>query len=85
LRSGMEARGVVHRATRQFAQTIADRSGEDVLALWEKWGERLDVRCAGTALRCVAKAAASAAEIVSGRGGGDCTEVGTARLEQLVV
>jgi len=57
LRGGMEARGVLHKATKQFAQTIADRSGDDIFALWEKWGDRLDIRCAGTALRGIAKSA----------------------------
>jgi len=76
LRGNMEARGIVKRATKQFAQTVEGRIGDDVLTLWEKWSDRLDIRCAGTALRSFAKSAFV-------NTGNDC-EVDCARLSHLV-
>jgi len=46
---------MLHRTNKDFARTIADRSGNSILSLWESWSDRLDIRCAGSALRAVAK------------------------------
>mmetsp|Transcript_128941 Transcript_128941/g.412919 ORF Transcript_128941/g.412919 Transcript_128941/m.412919 type:complete len:99 (-) Transcript_128941:407-703(-) len=62
LRSGMDTKGVEHRMKKQFPQIIAERSGGDILALWDRWGDHLDVRCAGTALRNLAKRLAEGAQ-----------------------
>jgi len=75
LRRGMETRSVLHKATKQFAQTIAERSGDDILALWEQWGDRLDLRCTGAALRGIAKSASL---------GGDIGPDNAAKFEQLI-
>jgi len=66
--------GLLHRATKQFAQCIVDRRGENILALWERHGGELDVRCAGSALREVAKSLASAprASAAQTQGQGSC-------------
>lgn len=47
--------GLRHSAARKFAAMIAGRPGTDILALWERYGDELDERCAGAALRSIAK------------------------------